>query len=831
MAFLLQFQIAEAQGHGWPTTEWVAECAKDAVICQVDENGKPNDEGVDVFLTQLREASQFLARAGLLPPSMITRPDNTVGAPYLAYFQDGLFKFADSVHAAGYYRPDVRTLWVDYSQFFAFDTNSSGYSGTAAHELFHAVQESYGLTGKLLRSGKQTKWVTEGTATAVEWLQSGSAQYVGSGLPYLDFPIDDLQSTSGGPGEYATYPFWAFMAKKYGGATSSGVGFFHNFFNVVNELPDSKSVMELVDIALLKVTGAGLYDIYPDFIAEFGSHQGRYKSLSASESSSNLMIVRRELGDANLQVNGTVRPLAAEPFSLTVLDFANSALEIRLSGPDTDGLHLIVDDQRYDTAATGFDGDRNVFYSDQIGEAKPGNVGQKYLIRVVNASKTPIDYRSRDFRLIVTLYSEYAVIGEADIDGPSSADIDKPVEISFDKRSAFLAPYVTDDTLAAGLSDPCALRVDLWNTITRDSLGFELDHDGPITTGEYILATIGEDGSLSPEDYPNQPVAGFVIGAANALSQGYRQQFSARGGVLTIDAITPRWITGSVRIAGTRRYDSAWISGTPVDFPAELKNLEIKVKFSLRHERPMGVGKVLDVRECLEGETSDLRRNGSTSLDPQIDPRQSVDMEPNASGKSDPATESGTTPNLFATTQTEAHAVENAPLSNPEDERRKGHQLNKSGKPFLLVHLGTEGSGSYILSGDNVELSGGCNRDFLSLEFRLRESAEGDLKSFGFRTGPGVRDSKLETFDVPEIFVETMQSAPSPAGDARTAVKPQMAASLLGGQGTLMLSEQNTGLHSSYVRGNLSGTVAALGGLADEKHLIKAEFRAHVACD
>lgn len=226
-----------------------------------------------------------------------------------------------------------------------------------------------------------------------------------------------------------------------------------------------------------------------------------------------------------------------------------------------------------------------------------------HFVRVVNAPHDPAAFRAHNFRLIVSLFDEFAFTHGPLPPNNSNIDPDRiaaPVEVTMDDLSAYLAPDLSGDTQSAGFSNPCALRIDLRNTSTGDSIGLYLDNDGPVVPGDYPVANLGIHVSQGPEEHPGEVIAGFVMGKNNPDAQGYRQQFGPLGGVLSIDQVTPRWITGTARIAGIRTKDGEWDDGFHA-YPAGLANREIQVEFSLKHTPPLGLGSVLDTQKCLPG--------------------------------------------------------------------------------------------------------------------------------------------------------------------------------------------------------------------------------------
>ena len=566
-----------ALSQSWPTKEWEPACSGyyGSGVCDLE------DVGVEIFLLQLEESSGRFEAMGFPAPALDTL--GTSPDAYPVYFFEEDLTLPPGKSFAGFYDVLNRRIDLDYTEYFAMNTRGFGNMYAPTHELFHAIQYSY---PEMLRLRALGNWVLEGTAIAAELFLFGGVEHR-VGLPWLDTPLDAFgSSVSKAYWHYVSYPFWLHVVDAYGGGGPDGFGVLHDFLADIENQAGQSSAIAMVDGALRTIDAEGLYNIYPGFIARHDDQQ-HYESV----------VPFRTRPTAQPRYTTTIKvsvdPVSARAFLVQVVGIIEqeqsgaSEVEIRLEADDPDALHLIVGDTRYDEPGAG----RNVYFADIGGEALSElTTYEELFVRVVNVARDPAAYQPQDFELIATVYHEYNLVqgmgqppGEAE---PGGEAIGSAIT-TLDRMSGFLSPYGSPYTSPdAGFAAPCHLRISFLDDGRKPSaISFMMDHEGPIVPGTYPIVS-NPDG-VRPENYPDQVIAGFVLGASNPLAGGIPQAYEAAGGVLTLSSVTPRWITGNARILGSLARKVYTSGGTPPDGP---NPLAIDVEFSVRNHQVAHMG-------------------------------------------------------------------------------------------------------------------------------------------------------------------------------------------------------------------------------------------------
>ncbi|MWB77544.1 hypothetical protein GLS40_05875 [Pseudooceanicola sp. 216_PA32_1] len=800
-----------AKAGTWPTTDWQGVCIS-GEICDL------TDPGALAVLEQLREGSARLDALGFNPPHLLRSSQVRADAPYVVLLQAGDFPVTDASGRAGqlggYYQYDQSLLAIAYDNFFAMNTETSGYMDAPVHELFHAVQGGYDGYLWLKATSDGGNWVLEGTATAVQAVLPDAGQSPGGGYPLFDAPLDRLHSSTGRRGTYMSYPFWTYIAATRGGGLPGGLGVLHDFFTAIGEVeadratPDP-STLAIVDRAMRHAWKQPLAEVYTDFIAGYAFRETNYKGLSDPAGWKAL----DEAGPTSLVLTGRLEPMAAQAWALTVRAGEDTDLEIRLESPDP-ALRLVVDRARVDRPDGAGSGERNLFYRARVGKGAPPG-GTTFIVRVLNAPDAPAEYKPRDFTLTAHLRHEYARYGQS----VGTAQIDAPVTLEMDRHSAYLLPNRTEITLAAGFENACSLRLGLRNFATGDSAGLEMDHEGPIGPGSYPLATVGGGRGFKPETFPGMGVSGFVLGRRNPLARGFEQTFDAQGGALEITTISAHWIEGTLRIAGKRRSDGEWTNDGYVAFPAELARLEARIAFGLRIGRSFRQDRFIPVTDCLTPLPVRLRREPipipvpRPKPDPEPDPVPKVRTPPPTDKPGEvlmqdaPSATSGTT----ATARDPATA-------SPAPSSGRGGRL-PGDPPALLLRVSGDVTVSELLGPDAVTASGGC--------------MAGAPMSLGFSSGGGFGpDWRYLAFDS-AAPVTAGTSGPVPLQDIRwdNGTRRQANTGIavpdrFSGSGSLTILNQ-TASPAHRMRGRITGE---LSNRAGQKVTLEAEFLAPISC-
>lgn len=584
------------QAKSWLVTDWQGAC-----IAGADSACDLGDYGVAIVLKQLETASQTLKSIGFRAPVVQSVDPLDPHSPYVVHLQEGPLAFEGGT-ASGYYAADDRELSISYGEYFALgdDLGIGTDQGmfTPTHELFHAVQAAYGNRRLFRAAGDE--WISEGMAEAIALALADTGTGISSfGTPYLDYPLNNLPSATGDPNDanYVSYLFWLHLAKKYGGRSPQRYSLFHDFLKAAEDHTEPGNSVAIANNAMGQFDPEGFYDIYPDFIAEAGNSAAFYKDVVAIRPAAD------SSGPEVSQISDTLPALAARAFSVSVPDMhdvdgsRHSAVEIRLDTDDPEALHLIVEDKRYDKTSGP---ERNVYF--EAGD----DVDRELLVRVANVARDPAAYKNQKFKLVVTIFREFVEIkgtsAQRDTSGAAAA-IDSPIPVSAKVVGRFWGPMRLQSILDAGLDKPCMLQL---GTVADDrliSVNLSLLQDGPFRVGEYPiykLNPIGPNGHYAnpPREYlkvSGQAVAEFGLDPKHSLIGDYGMEYAGQGGALTIESISPRWISGIVRIAG------AWRGIRPTYLPHDAPpagptDVEIEMTFSVSNG---SIAKRLDTASCI----------------------------------------------------------------------------------------------------------------------------------------------------------------------------------------------------------------------------------------
>lgn len=396
----------------WPAKTWVLDCPRtehngDTVdlsacctsvnleewMCDAENPASPTA----AVQHQLEDASVYFEQLGFKAPEvdMDGRPPYEDDSPYMfALGGDSLLVENDLVY--GYYENSEPggTLVVDSEHYFQI-SGTDNNTATPTHELFHGIQAAYPFYDN---TSTEWRWIVEGTASAAEatWLKQTNGGY-GEGFwpfpwPLYDYPLHRPRNYQDSLQPYATGHFWAGLGKLLNHNPSIRV-----LAQLFETMPGTMDDLSSVDIGLIQLDTDGLYDLYPEFIAEFVQRNQFFEHVD------NVGFIAYDEETTEGSVKGTVKEVATNAHELSLIlsgdEMARLIIEFET---DHEDLHLIVGDTRYDSSSLL--GSRNRFETIVTEDTNP----ERFFIRVANIAEEPKESISRDYTLNITLEPIFA---------------------------------------------------------------------------------------------------------------------------------------------------------------------------------------------------------------------------------------------------------------------------------------------------------------------------------------------------------------------------------------------------------------------------------------
>lgn len=394
------FAQANTEGapYVWPETAgWYFRCK--GLPCTDDDVAFSKDQ----LSAELMSASDWYASLGFRAPSINTtvRGDGTSSqAQYVAEFVDEI-EDKNGVAALGAMSLDGE-LRLDLDFVLATNQRRAAH----AHEIFHAIQNSY-QRSKL--ASVTLDWIAEGTAdaAAIQWIINDAkniphvdAQNELSSLTINDNRAFDVPLYEGDT--YGTSIFWRRVGTDLLNS-AGGIGYLDTIFQQsivaggvdkhgLNGVHDGfKALASRHEIEGL---GHGLYYVFPWFIT----------TPDLGYTSANIVRepLQLPLGKTltELEIMGTVKPVAANVIELAVDANGDNpyTVEIRLVSENQlqdDDLHLIVQRELYSFPDDR--DDRNVATIHGVEDE------EKITIRVANIAKRPSESSPLRYRLEIKL--------------------------------------------------------------------------------------------------------------------------------------------------------------------------------------------------------------------------------------------------------------------------------------------------------------------------------------------------------------------------------------------------------------------------------------------
>lgn len=447
---------ASAQA-SWPTHEWEAVC---------DVPADCEDAGV-VYAAELQRAGEWLESLGFRPPVL----ERSVLGPWRFHVSEeaadgnlGLY-YVDSDTGRGtlVLRPDaffaVGVPGLDQDSESMQVADASAF--VAVHELFHAVQERYGMPHHDHDEGARGThdWIVEGTPEAV--VRAYIDHVVGS-LPVLmearafDTPIHEPDAALGRTGAYGTWYFWRTLGQELGSRHDIAY-----LATLMEEDLEPHAGIQGLD-RFLSDRG-GLQQTLPRVFARMEADRdfGEQRSWSTT--------MRLGGGEDVHDVDVSVMKLAATSLRVDLrVDGDQAAIaQLRLRG-DVPELHLVVD---------------GTVLVETDGEAR--NTTSRFVM--------PGEAQSLD--VLVVNVSEWA---------PDSEDLDATLEVTY-------VPLACPDG-SGGLRE-----------ITREATGvacLELDVAGRGPSGVRVVANLATIQGQQPDEHPRYSFRGPFAGVQSTYVYG-----------------------------------------------------------------------------------------------------------------------------------------------------------------------------------------------------------------------------------------------------------------------------------------------------------------------
>lgn len=516
---------ASAQSTQWPTTEWVVMDETGGDLSKVPFLGGELDNIASMYVAPVGEradladkhqeiltaASIWYQSLGFPAPLQLTEDhdlDVEPGEAYRATLKRSPVETNSSHNAAGRMRltsnPGFLTantpLWA-LMKVSAVHEIYHGIQGAASSSLVAASEAGPPLLPEC-RGDTNLDWLTEGTAAMVQirWLEGkervswghpfkGSHRaswvrvfdqslHMGAIPPEHQTSADRLTvsetETVSWACDYGTWYFWYAIGDMIGRNADDKVAYTRYLFNGTESWDDGG--IANVDSGLkeaakhynaIRPYRRGLYDLYPQFVAQYLTEDRFYGNLEKVELSAPGLY---ETTSSSL-AGGPIEPLASRAWRVRVRlpqNVSSIPYNVRFTldapdGTDRDDLHLIVDDELIGRPASSSVPYAQVQQIDSM--TSTGDDSVEFLVRVANVAEDATETADAEFSLRVEVEGFY---GDKLPDGPSASLISGELPPGFDMRGP--GPWT-----CSGNADSRAI----FDLITPDERGRDIDRIFP----------------------------------------------------------------------------------------------------------------------------------------------------------------------------------------------------------------------------------------------------------------------------------------------------------------------------------------------------------------
>ena len=566
-----------AQSTHWPTTKWVVMDEQGGDLTKVPYVGNELDviaamvvppvgeraDLADKHREILEAASIWYQSLGFSAPVQLTEDYNLEvepGEAYRATLKRSPVETGSDHNAAGRMRLTSNTGFLSADTPYWMLMKAS-----AVHELYHGIQDAANPSLVAANEARPTKlpecpgdtnldWLIEGTAAMVQvrWLErtdgvSWGHPFKGSHraawVRHFDQSLQQgsLPPEHRNPGprpemtsmetvswacDYGTWYFWYAVGDMIGRNNAEKVAYTRYLFNAGNPWDDGG--VANVDVGLKAAAAAynaigpyrgGLYDLYPQFVAQYLAEDRFYADLE-----------KVELGAPGLYETtsslsgGPLESLASRAWRVRVQlpqDVSSIPYKVRFTldapdGTDRDDLHLIVDD-----AVIGRPAGSTVPYTDvkQINATTAAADGSvEYLVRVANVAKDAAETGNAEFSLRVEVEGFYGnkVSDDSKVSGgPSASQISGELPPGFDMRGP--GPWSCSGN---------ATSKAIFDLVTPDEMGRDIDRVFPESSRS--LDNMLDNAAIKFKQMQQQgQIPGMTQEQLAALRQRAQAQFAA----------------------------------------------------------------------------------------------------------------------------------------------------------------------------------------------------------------------------------------------------------------------------------------------------------------
>lgn len=316
----------EARAQWTVALPWEVMCLPDAGLDPDDCDDENVGSTANIVKSDLDLVTPWLKDLGFREPRIERTAD---GSSYLSHLGPPEL-FLGENHVYGYYQAYEKRLVVDGTHFIVIEGEEDA-SGTAPHELFHAIQASYPA---YWADGGDPDWIMEGTAQAAEaaWItRDGPSPLVKGGHAYAygfrnyARPIDE---TSQRGQEYATSHFWLALGEMLG--STDRVQYLASGLALSDLTPGA-----LLDALSMPVHTDAFSHVFPRLLARYAADYEHYEGNRA---------ILRVTDGYEESFSPVVQPLAGTFARIENAD--SEMLEVEVEFVENESLHLVFDGQQ-----------------------------------------------------------------------------------------------------------------------------------------------------------------------------------------------------------------------------------------------------------------------------------------------------------------------------------------------------------------------------------------------------------------------------------------------------------------------------------------------------